>query len=446
MFFGGILYRVILWELLRVFMLSLIGLTGLFVIAGVVQQAAQFGLSLNQILRIIPLIVPYSLPYTIPATTLFAACVVYGRIAHDNEAVVLKAAGVDLLALLSPTLTLGILATIATATLAYAYIPEKQRQLQEEMLRDPEEMLYNVLKRERRIREESIPWELYFESVRVSSGKPTKELQPDGTREATGEPVKERWLINVVAKLRTKGSTLNDPKYDQVGRTKEARLKVETRKDDSPGAATKVKVVVVFESKNWIFDGRNFLGEAELREPPEFELPDRFRKEKLIDHDFKSRSSVIDWPQLQVYADYWRNFGRERAEHSERLRTDPTYEGQHPPEERARQMQHAHDQSKFFERTGRTLLLEYYMRPALAFGCICFALIGCPVGLWANRADYLSTFVICFLPTAFSYYPLLLSGGGLARDGSVPMLVGVWGANFVALSVSFVLIYRLIKR
>ena len=50
---------------------------------------------------------------------------------------------------------------------------------------------------------------------------------------------------------------------------------------------------------------------------------------------------------------------------------------------------------------------EYHMRPALAVGCLVFAVIGCPVGMWANRADYLSAFVTCFLPTVCVYYPLL---------------------------------------
>ena len=59
--------------------------------AGLIQQAAQMGLSLTQVIEAIPLFVPNTLPYTIPATTLFASCVVYGRLSHDNEVVAIKA-------------------------------------------------------------------------------------------------------------------------------------------------------------------------------------------------------------------------------------------------------------------------------------------------------------------------------------------------------------------
>ena len=64
--------------------------------------------------------------------------------------------------------------------------------------------------------------------------------------------------------------------------------------------------------------------------------------------------------------------------------------------------------------------VEIQMRPALAVGCLCFVLIGCPVGIWASRSDYLSVFMICFLPTMFLYYPLLLGGAepGEERQGA----------------------------
>ena len=81
----GFLQRTIFWELARVFVLSLLGITGIIVMAAVVVEASQRGLGPAQILTAIPLIVPSMLPFIIPPTTLFASCVVYGRLAHDNE-------------------------------------------------------------------------------------------------------------------------------------------------------------------------------------------------------------------------------------------------------------------------------------------------------------------------------------------------------------------------
>jgi lipopolysaccharide export system permease protein len=85
------------------------------------------------------------------------------------------------------------------------------------------------------------------------------------------------------------------------------------------------------------------------------------------------------------------------------------------------------------------------MRPALALGCFCFVLIGCPVGIWASRSDYLSVFIICFMPTVFVYYPLLLAGLNLAKDGKLPA-ISAWTADMVGIVAAFFLIKRLMKR
>jgi lipopolysaccharide export system permease protein len=97
-------------------------------------------------------------------------------------------------------------------------------------------------------------------------------------------------------------------------------------------------------------------------------------------------------------------------------------------------------------RQVRNTLCEYHMRPALALSCLVFALVGVPVGLYFHRADYLSSFVTCFLPTVFAFYPLLLAGSNMGRDGKVPMAVGVYAADALMGAVAAVLAWRLIKR
>jgi len=456
--FFGTFQRMVFWELLRVFLLSLTGLTAMFVVAGVIQQANQFGLSLSQILTVIPLTVPTSLPYTIPATTLFASCVAYGRMSHDNEAVVLKAAGVDLYSLLRPALILGMLSAVATAAISYQVIPSCWRQIQEEAIRDPEETLYNILRREKMFKSTNSQWVLYVRDVQG------------------------RRLIDVVLKQKKKQGT-PEGGYDLVARARQAKLRVDTennlleiRDDESDNAWT------VVGSKSELVSRNN--------KPQSVPLPNEFQKDKLREQ-IKGRSQSIDWPDLPIKADDWRT-GPAAAAYNlraavlsvpERATLDakgllavdaefglpsalvidkdtgkpillpdgtplltPSGRVSPDPNQRPQQAGHYQDVARFAERTARTLQLEWYMRPALAFGCVVFALIGCPVGMWANRGDYLSIFVVCFLPTLFSYYPILLSGAGLARDGRVPMLVGVWAANAAGLLAGIILTWRLVKR
>src|SRR5215813_15636681 len=114
--------RMILKDLLKVFTVSLVAITGLLLLAGLFTEATQRGLEPGQILTIIPLLIPSTLPYTLPATTLFATCVVYGRLAHDNEILAIRASGINLVKVVGPGILLGLLTSGITMGLYYHVI------------------------------------------------------------------------------------------------------------------------------------------------------------------------------------------------------------------------------------------------------------------------------------------------------------------------------------
>ena len=110
------------------------------------------------------------------------------------------------------------------------------------------------------------------------------------------------------------------------------------------------------------------------------------------------------------------------------------------------QDRHYKFQSTSLQRTIRNIEAEFYLRPALACGCLLFALLGCPVGIWANRADYLSTFVICFIPR--SSFTTRSSSAAVARPRrqSAARDCGCWLANIVIGVIAVVLNARLLRR
>src|SRR5262245_57791455 len=143
----------IMWELVKVFGMSLLGITSILLIAGVVAEAMQQGLSLSQIVRVIPLLVPSTLPYTIPATTLFATCVVYGRLAADNEILAIKAAGINVSKVVWPAVLLGLTMSTTTFVLYYKTIPATHAMMRTMILNEVEEGLYALLRRDMKINE-----------------------------------------------------------------------------------------------------------------------------------------------------------------------------------------------------------------------------------------------------------------------------------------------------
>ena len=403
--------RTLFGELVRVFLLGLVGMTGIFVFFGVVQTASQNGLSIGQTLGILPLVVPMSWPYTIPATTLFASCVVYGRLSNDNEAVALKAAGVDLLTVVRPALLLGLLNTALTAALLHTVVPLSLQRQEAEFLKDPEEVLYNWLKRDRVLRGD--PYAVYVRDVQ--------------NRQLQDVVVKKR------AALRVDADTLVPRvEYDSIARAPRATLRVDLDRGK-----------LIFDTPLWTVSNGVVYTETKDSEPVEITLPDVFTGKGV-----RTRPQGVTWDglparlgELGVKRD---EAAAQRAEYQQAV-ADPAT----PPADRAKmhaQLPYSDANLKDLGRQLRSLEYERQGRPALAVGCLIFAVIGCPVGLWFNRSDYLSTFVVCFLPSMLLYYSVTFAGGGLARDGKVPMAAGVWAADAVLGLLAAGLAWRLIKR
>src|SRR5437763_13701377 len=163
--FGSILNRMIFWELVKVFLLCLIAITGILLMAGIVAEASQQGLNPAQIVAIIPLLIPSTLPYTIPATTLFATCVVYGRLAADNEVLAIRASGISVTKVVGPAVLLGLLTSAGTMGLYYRVIPHTHHLMRSLFLADVEELLYTMLKKQGAVVHPQFDYSMYVRGV-----------------------------------------------------------------------------------------------------------------------------------------------------------------------------------------------------------------------------------------------------------------------------------------
>lgn len=446
----GTFQRMIFWELARVFLLCLFALAGIFTLLAVLQQI-QFGVSLGQALRMLPLLMPTSVPWITPPACLFASCVVYGRMANDNEAVALKAAGVDLLSVLRPALLLGAVAAAFTAYLQFDVTPQAWRGSREVLIEDPEEAISLVLKRRQT---------LEFVTGNTLTKLSVRDVQT-GTRRETvdGEEVErpEQRLMDVIVKQRKVGSKGWED-VDGVARTHLAVLRVDT-------AARKVRLDT--RGGQWETlsksnePGNAGTGTHVMDKPTDMDLPAQFDLNMLREDNAKN-PSMVDWVHLlgtaanaatesKKHHEYARKMGEvpDRTltpDEAARYAADVGIPVPADPAARLKAVQDNQNSGNLYARVDRTMRYEYYLRPAIAFGCLLFATLGCPVGLWANRADYLSIFVICFLPALLVYYPILFMVGGYARDGKIPMAAGVWAANGVLALATVILSWRLIRR
>jgi lipopolysaccharide export system permease protein len=399
--FWSILHRTIFWELTKVFLLSLLGITGILLMAGIVAEASRHGLGPGQILAIIPLIVPSTLPYTIPATTLFATCVVYGRLAADNEILAIRAAGVNLLVVIWPAVLLGALMSALTVGLYMDVIPTTHHMMRSMVLDDVEDFLYAMLRQDNVLKYPKMNYEMYVKRVQ------------------------DRKLIEAEFKRR-------DPKtqaYDLVARARDAELHVHMGNKQ-----LFIHMRNCYVTSSNPDDGTGFF----LDKVWPVDLPEDLYKEQA-----KHRGSDMTWLELQE--DHDRRMHEIEGIDAKIALTTTQLSLARRIDQLPKHL--ANLKSMRHQRWSEALNLEVemHMRPAVGMGCLCFVLVGCPVGIWFSRSDYLSAFITCFLPIVFVYYPLLLCGLNLAKSMRIPLVVSIWAADGLMALVALGLFRRLLR-
>jgi LPS export ABC transporter permease LptF/LPS export ABC transporter permease LptG len=90
----------------------------------------------------------------------------------------------------------------------------------------------------------------------------------------------------------------------------------------------------------------------------------------------------------------------------------------------------------------REARVELQRRFAFPAACFAFALIGVPIGAQPRRGGRAAGSLIAVLLIA-GYYLLLIFGSGLAREGTLPPIVGLWMANVLLVICGLVLLPRM---
>jgi lipopolysaccharide export LptBFGC system permease protein LptF len=118
------LHGYILRELLKTFGLTLAALTVLFTMGGGVYNLIKYeGVSAADVFGFIPYLIPMAMTITMPIAAVFAAAMVYGRLAADNELLACRAAGINVHRLLLSAVLLSVFVALFTFVFANFIIP-----------------------------------------------------------------------------------------------------------------------------------------------------------------------------------------------------------------------------------------------------------------------------------------------------------------------------------
>ncbi len=86
--------------------------------------------------------------------------------------------------------------------------------------------------------------------------------------------------------------------------------------------------------------------------------------------------------------------------------------------------------------------VEFQRRLSFPFACIAFALLAMPIGARPRRGGRASGFLITLVLIS-GYYLMFTVGAGLARQGTIPIWLGIWSANVLTAALGLFLLPRL---
>ncbi len=388
--------RYVLSELLKVFLVTLTGMTALMLIAGVAQEAIRQGLGIEPMLKLIPYAIPNALRFAIPGTILFAVCSVFGRMSASNEITALKSLGISPIKAIVPALILAFLISLMGVWMNDVAVTWGRQGMQRVVMHSIEQITYGLLRSQRSYSNRQF-------SINVKNVDGRKLVRP----------------------------TICFRSSDDGPPTEVSAMEAELRMDSDRGVLSIA-----------LTNGQICVGDQVTMEFPdtvEHEIP-------LTDATLReSRDSPSNCPlwridrEIQEQQLYVAGLRQEMA-------TDAAYQMMTGDFRRLSDPDwFRRDQTlaNAVERIHR-LRTEPWRRWATGFSCLFFVVVGAPLAIRMRSADIWSSFGVCFLPILIVYYPLLALGLDRAKVGELPPY-SVWIGNVVLGVAGYWLLRRMLR-
>ncbi len=141
------LQRYIFRETFKVFIVAVVALTLMLSLGSILRPVQEHGVGPRQVVHFMGYFLPIALTFVLPIAALFAAALVYGRFASDNELDACKASGISLLTLVYPGLALAIMVAIANLSLSFHVVPVFVRRAETALKADAKQILFRNIRR-----------------------------------------------------------------------------------------------------------------------------------------------------------------------------------------------------------------------------------------------------------------------------------------------------------
>jgi lipopolysaccharide export system permease protein len=389
-----LLQRYILGELVRVFLLLVVVLTVMLVFVGLFREATERGLGPVQILQIMPYVVPSMLPFTIPATLLLSVCVVYGRISGDLEVIAAKSAGISAMQLLMPAFLLGTMLAVGSFGLLNYAIPWGVSNIERIVTQALEEIFFDVLATQH-----------YFSN-------------PNEGYTITVRDVKNRTLLDATIRYRR-----NNQQFTIRAEAAQIRFDLEEK-----------QVRIQLKNVSGGGAGSDFSGEmkrSELRFPLEMDLG-----------KVASRNLTIDTLQREIQRAEFEQKRLTAEKNIEATMMIFTGDFQSLAGEEHSTLDKRRKRAMSDERKYRS---EIHNRFSMSASCWFFAFLGGPFAMLQARRQFITSFILCFLPILILYYPTMFLMINLCKTGTLDPWWAMWVPNMVVGTAGYLVLRRVVQ-
>ena len=389
--------RHVFYELAKIFSISLFAFVALMLIVGIADEAKKPGRGSEILIQLIPYILPTALMYAMPATCLFSVCVVFGRMASDNEIVAIKSMGLNQSVIVLPVLAITFLLSLGAVWVNDVSYAWSYWGIERVVLESSDKILYGVLKDQGSFKTNKF-------SIEVAGVEGRRLIRP---------------VINTYS---------SDKNFRAVA--EEATLATDI---DSHSLTFKmIRGAAVVDGKNkttFQFD--------QFSHPIPIKSPEEIQKENINPSHLYLRQIGSE---IAMQTDKLTQMKQANA----MLACSQLVSGDMLGLSNGQWQMRLGTQGASDKRLARLHVVPH-RRWANGFSCLAFAMIGIPIALKLKTSNYATTFGVCFLPILVIYYPLFIFGLNGAKGGELPPY-GAWLGNLACMSIGAFLIWREFRR
>ena len=349
------------------------------------------------LIQLVPYIIPKALMFAMPATCLFSCCVVFGRLAADNELIAIQTMGLHKSVIIVPALGVAFLLSLFAVWVNDVAFAWSYWGVEKIILESSDQIVYGVLRNEGSYRDDNF-------SIEVQGVEDRKLIRPIITAN-----ISKNETVRVVAHeavLTTEPET-HSLKFDMKRGSITQDGKMEMNFDDSLVHSIRMK------SPKEVAHATGNPSHLYL-----YQINDEFERQKVQLARLKQDCAIRSVSQTMT-GDF---YGLTNDDWETRL-----------------------DDLKDAKKRLIRLKVTPHRRWANGFSCFAFAIIGIPVALRLKTANYATAFAVCFIPILLLYYPLFMVGLEGAKNGTMPPYAA-WLGNLACVTIGAWLMFQEFRR